>query len=117
MPASFILHSIPFALSLLHKDGNTVILFHMKTTLDIPDALYRRVKAKSALAGRSVRDVAIRLFSEWVDHSAETAHEVHEVRESPQELPSWFGVANIYAAKIKQHDMTAVRESIARSRE
>lgn len=97
----------------MHKDGNTAILFYVKTTLDIPDALYRRVKAKSALAGRSIRDVAIRLFSEWVDHSAETAH---EVRESPQELPPWFGVANTYAAKVKQHDMTAVRESIARSR-
>ena len=36
--------------------------------------------------------------------------------ESPQELPPWFGVANVYAAKVKRHDMAAVRESIARHR-
>ena len=85
----------------------------MKATLDIPDALYRRVKSKSALAGRPVRDVAIRLFSEWVDQPME-----HEPADegSPQELPPWFGVANAYAAKIKRHDMAAVRESIARHR-
>ena len=38
----------------------------MKATLDIPDELYRKVKAKSALEGRRVREVAIALFSEWV---------------------------------------------------
>jgi len=85
----------------------------MKATLDIPDALYRRVKAKSALAGRPIRDVAIRLFSEWADQPIEAAPAVEE---PPQKLPPWFGVVNTYAAKVRRHDMTAVRESIARHR-
>ncbi len=41
----------------------------MKATIDIPDDLYRRVKAKSALEGRPVRDVAITLFQGWVAES------------------------------------------------
>lgn len=95
------------------EDGNTAILFYMKATLDIPDALYRRVKSKSALAGRPIREVAIRLFSEWADQPMETES---AAKESPQETPPWFGVVNAYAAKVKRHDMTAVRESIARHR-
>ncbi len=38
----------------------------MKATIDIPDDLYRRVKARAALDGRAVREVAIELFTEWV---------------------------------------------------
>ena len=38
----------------------------MKTSMDIPDELYRLVKSKSALEGRAVRDVATSLFSAWV---------------------------------------------------
>lgn len=39
----------------------------MKTSLDLPDELYRRVKSKSALEGRAVREVATALFTAWVD--------------------------------------------------
>lgn len=39
----------------------------MKTSLDLPDELYRRVKSKSALQGRAVREVATALFTAWVD--------------------------------------------------
>ncbi len=38
----------------------------MKATIDIPDALYRRVKARAALDGRAVRDVTIELYTTWV---------------------------------------------------
>jgi hypothetical protein len=41
----------------------------MKATIDIPDDLYRRVKAKTALKGRAVRDVTIELFQSWVNES------------------------------------------------
>jgi hypothetical protein len=37
----------------------------MKATIEIPDELYRKVKAKSALEGRPVREVAIALFRSW----------------------------------------------------
>jgi len=39
----------------------------MKTSLDLPDDLYRRVKSKSALEGRAVREVATALFAAWVE--------------------------------------------------
>ncbi len=39
----------------------------MKTTLEIPDALYRRVKSKSSLDGRPVRSVTQRLYELWLD--------------------------------------------------
>ncbi len=38
----------------------------MKTTLNIPDDLYREVKAKSALEGRAVREVTVELYTAWL---------------------------------------------------
>lgn len=35
----------------------------MKATIEVPDALYRRVKAKTALQGRAIREVTIELSS------------------------------------------------------
>lgn len=39
----------------------------MKATIDIPDELYRKVKAKSALLGKPVREVTVELFRQWVE--------------------------------------------------
>jgi len=38
----------------------------MKATIDVPDELYRRVKAQSALMGRAVREVTIELYQRWL---------------------------------------------------
>jgi hypothetical protein len=38
----------------------------MKATIDIPDQCYRQVKARAALDGRSVRDVTIELYEDWL---------------------------------------------------
>lgn len=38
----------------------------MKATIEIPDDLYRQVKARSALSGQSVRDVTIGLYRTWL---------------------------------------------------
>jgi len=38
----------------------------MKATIDVPDELYRRVKARSALLGRAVREVTIELYRRWL---------------------------------------------------
>ena len=38
----------------------------MKATIEIPDELYRQVKAKSALEGRAIREVTIELYEAWV---------------------------------------------------
>lgn len=85
----------------------------MKATIEIPDDLYRRVKAKSALQGQPVRNVAIGLFRQWVaedDDSAATKPVVAEGR------PVWFGSAGVYARRVGRHDMTSVRASISRGR-
>jgi plasmid stability protein len=39
----------------------------MKATIDLPDDLYRRVKARAALDGRTVREVSIELYTAWLD--------------------------------------------------
>lgn len=49
----------------------------MKTSLDLPDDLYRRVKSKSALEGRAVRDVATALFAAWVDGRVSADAAIH----------------------------------------
>lgn len=39
----------------------------MKATIEIPDDLYRQVKAKSAFEGRTVRELTEALFRRYVD--------------------------------------------------
>jgi hypothetical protein len=61
----------------------------MKATIDIPDDLYRRVKAKSALAGRAVREVTIELYQQWL------ATDERVPASSAQDwLQSWLGRAD-----------------------
>lgn len=58
----------------------------MKATIEVPDELYRRVKAKAALEGRAVREVTIELYQGWV---AETG--AGEARPSAEEwLDGWI---------------------------
>ncbi len=45
----------------------------MKATIDIPDALYRQVKARAAMEGRSVREVSIELYERWLAEAASRA--------------------------------------------
>jgi len=39
----------------------------MKATIDVPDDLYRKVKAKTALQGRAVREITIELYQRWLE--------------------------------------------------
>lgn len=39
----------------------------MKATIDVPDDLYRKVKAKSALLGKPVREVTVELYRQWLE--------------------------------------------------
>lgn len=38
----------------------------MKATIDIPEELYRQVKAKSALLGKPVREITEALYRDWL---------------------------------------------------
>ncbi|HEY4228463.1 MAG TPA: hypothetical protein VGM49_08990 [Candidatus Limnocylindrales bacterium] len=39
----------------------------MKATIDIPDRMYRQVKAHAALQGRAIREVTIELYQRWLE--------------------------------------------------
>jgi hypothetical protein len=92
----------------------------MKATVDIPDDLYRQVKAKSALEGRPVRDVAVELFQGYVERgeTAPSARRAAAGRETlladDKPAPAWFGLARKHMRAVADHGMDAVRESIAR---
>jgi hypothetical protein len=88
----------------------------MKATIDLPDELYRRVKAKSALQGRPIRDVALQLFGEWLEEQPRSLVQRASPRR-PQKAPPWFGSLRKYAGNPKgKIDMAAIRRSIARGR-
>lgn len=54
----------------------------MRATIDVPDDLYRRVKAKSALQGRTVRDVTEGLYRTWLADD--------ETAPSPESSAAWM---------------------------
>jgi hypothetical protein len=91
-------------------------LYGMKATIDIPDELYRQVKAKSALQGRCVREVAVNLFDAWV-HAKRPDATPGEGETAGSRKPAWFGTLRKYADRADgRHDMHAVRASVARGR-
>jgi hypothetical protein len=91
----------------------------MKTTIDIPDEIYRQVKARSAMEGRSVRDVTVGLFRGWVgDGGRADADAIDEPGQiDGQPVPPWFGALRRYAVNAEgRHDLESIRQSIARGR-
>ena len=87
----------------------------MKATIEIPDDLYRRVKAKSAIEGQPVRQVVMHLFQGWLGQTDELPAD-NPVRVQGRPAPAWFGAARKYAQRVKRHDLNSVRRSIARGR-
>lgn len=64
----------------------------MKVTIDIPDELYRQLKAKSALEGRPVREVTEDLYRGFVGGPpAEVAEEEAPRGPGEEAAPEWFG--------------------------
>ncbi len=62
----------------------------MKATIDIPEDLYRKVKAKSALLGKPVREVTEDLYRRWLGDKPEP-----QAGESPEQwLDVWFAAAD-----------------------
>jgi len=43
----------------------------MKATIDVLDERYQRVKAKTALQGRAIREVTIELYRRWLEQDDE----------------------------------------------
>ena len=82
----------------------------MKATLDIPDELYRRVKARSAMEGRPVRAVAVDLFQKWLEEKPAPAAKPTEL--DVEKMP-WLAITRKYVREDQNHDMDAIKEAIA----
>ena len=89
----------------------------MRTTIDIPDTLYREVRSKSALEGLTLRSVTITLYTDWL--SADRDAEFSTLKsEEPVEMPSWAGLcaADVTCHAGGPHDMNSIRRSVARAK-
>lgn len=62
----------------------------MKATIEIPDELYRQVKAKSIMEGRTIREVTIKLYQAWLKREAPPIDE----RSAVQALEDLFKLAD-----------------------
>lgn len=77
----------------------------MKTTLDIPDELFRRVKATAALEGRSLKD--------FVSHALETHLAPLPVTPDANNEPPWmrgFGALADLSAETRRIDQLIAQE-------
>lgn len=107
----------------LRLSGSSAILSAMKATMQIPDEMYREVKAKSALEGCSVRSVTVMLYTSWLRGlvpDPDAAPRLATVKSVGEEKPnlSCFGVGRRFVRKNADgpHDMASIRESIAAGR-
>lgn len=83
----------------------------MKATIDLDESLYRRLKVEAARRGRTVRELVAEGIRVVID-SPDIGSSLSADRPSSE----WFAVLNTYAGNAKQHDLGAMRASIARGR-
>ncbi len=99
----------------MQQNGN---LYNMKATLDIPDELYRRVKARSALEGRPVRSVAVQLFQAWLEAPApplgESPSGGEALTAADLDRHPWLKISRKYVKPGMSHDLDEIRDAIAR---
>lgn len=84
---------------------------HVKVTIDVPEALYRRVKAQASADGRTVRDVTIALYEAWLPA---VPQETEEERLAAAEawLEEWFRLGDELIATLPSEPPT-VEEIVA----
>jgi len=94
----------------------------MKATLDLPDDLYRRVKARSAMEGRPVRSVAVQLFQNWLDAPPSASLTTATVTPAPSarkptrfDKAPWLAISAKHIKHGMSHEMDEIRAAIARS--
>jgi plasmid stability protein len=81
----------------------------MKATIDLDDALYRRLKIEAARRGRTVRDLVAEGIRAVVDAPPRAVDEAPRPAE-------WFGALAAYGGRAETHDLAAIRASVARAR-
>lgn len=83
----------------------------MKATIDIPDELYRQIKAEAALRGLTVREVTTGLYRRWLSEG-----EGGRARETPTAwLRSWLDAADEAIARAPAGG--SAREELAAGRD
>ena len=87
----------------------------MKATLDIPDDLYKRVKARSALEGKPIRSVAIELFQRWIQAPSDTVDKYGSLSLSAEDYKKypWLELARKYVDGKQSSDFSEIKKSIA----
>lgn len=85
-------------------------LLPMKATIDLDDALYRRLKVEAARRGRTVRE----LVAEGIRAVLDAPAPIQATAVS--EPPNWYGALSTYGKKVEDHSVDAMRSSIARER-
>jgi hypothetical protein len=99
-------------------------MFAMKTTLDIPDTLYREFKAKTATNGEKMRNAVISFIvaynaGEWRRDGETTATGPSARRRSAKsKLPEWAGIAEPFITKYPDNplDSEIMRDDIIAAR-
>lgn len=97
---------------IVRKDGK---LGNMKATLNIPDDLYKRVKARSALEGKPIRSVAIELFQRWIQTPSDVEDKMESVSLSAEDYKNypWLDLARKYMNGNKSSDLEEIKKSMA----
>ena len=95
----------------------------MKTTLDIPDTLYREFKAKTATNGEKMRSAVISFIvaynaGEWRRDAAATVRPSARRRSAKPKLPEWAGIAEPFITKYPDDplDNEKMRDEIIAAR-
>ncbi len=82
----------------------------MKATFQIPDQLYREVKAETAREGKTVREVTIGLFEQWLRQKKRSVE--------PNPAVDWLAfqppLASRMPSGVTDHSIAAMRETISR---
>ena len=95
----------------------------MKTTLDIPDTLYREFKAKTATNGEKMRNAVIAFIvaynaGEWRRDAENAARSNARRRSAKPKLPEWAGIAEPFITKYPDDplDSERMRDEIVAAR-
>lgn len=84
----------------------------MKTTIDIDDALYRRLEVEAARRGRSVRD----LVAEGIRAVLHPPVPGEADKSGSPDSARWYGVLKAYGNKVRDHSLDSMRSSTLRGR-
>lgn len=94
----------------------------MRTTIDIPDVLYKAVRTRTAAEGTTLRYVTVALLGDWLRQPdwrpLAKPEDLAPAEEKPKAKPhrrlACFGIAKPRKNFNGPHDMESIRESIAK---